>query len=462
MKNRAILIIFMSIFVSIFLSLNLISAINLDVSSKPVSNLVITNLNKPAVFDLIIRNLEDTSDFEIYSLVGVDISPETPTTISSGETKTIRIEITPQASVAAKKGSFTFEYRIKNSENEIQKQALTINIVDLGGAFAITPENINPQSQEIQISIKNKADIDFLELKIQMDSAFFDFEETLSIKSQETNEFIIEIDQEKLKKLDAGPYLLNTRFETQGKSSEVESIIKFLEYEDIEKSETTEGFIIKRREITYQNLGNLRKTVEVKAEKNLISYLFTTVNVIPTRTEITGFKKHYFWEKELIPNEELKIIIKTNWLYPIIVILLVIGLFILIKRNIETNLILRKEVSFVKTKGGEFALKVRVRAKAKKFIERINIIDKLPPLVKLYERFGAISPDKIDLDNRRLEWDIEQLNKGEERIFSYIIYSKVGVIGRFELPEARAVYEKEGKVKRTESNRSFFINELKG
>ena len=53
------------------------------------------------------------------------------------------------------------------------------------------------------------------------------------------------------------------------------------------------------------------------------------------------------------------------------------------------------------------------------------------------------------------------MNKGEERIFTYIIYSKIGVVGKFELPSARAIYEKEGKVKKTESNRSFFINEPK-
>jgi hypothetical protein len=132
-----------------------------------------------------------------------------------------------------------------------------------------------------------------------------------------------------------------------------------------------------------------------------------------------------------------------------------------IKKSVSTDLILRKKVTFVKTKGGQFALKVTLKLKSKRFLERINLIDKLPPLVKLYERFGAIEPDKIDTENKRLEYNITSLNKDEERIFSYIIYSKIGIVGRFELPSARAVYEKEGKIKRTESNRSFFINEPK-
>ena len=56
MRKKAVLV----VFIAIFLSLNLISAINLDISSKAVSNMVITDLDEPAVFDLTIRNLNET------------------------------------------------------------------------------------------------------------------------------------------------------------------------------------------------------------------------------------------------------------------------------------------------------------------------------------------------------------------------------------------------------------------
>ncbi len=446
------------LFVILFM-FSLISAINLDVSSKPISRVAIMDLKEPAVFELTIRNLGETESFEIYSLVGVDITPEESFTISSGSTKKIKIQIMPQESKPRR--IFPFEYTIKNSLNEIQKESLTINIVDLGGAFSITPKNINPKSEEIEILIQNKANINFDALEIMMSSAFFDFETTLSLDSKETKELEVPIDKEKSKTLDSGDYLLNTKITTQGETGETESIIKFLAQEDIETSEIIEGIIIKRQEIAKKNLGNVRKTVGINAEKNLISYLFTTLNIAPTKTEIKGFRMYYSWEKELIPNEELKVIVKTNWFYPLIVIILIIGLYLLIKKSVETDLMLRKRVSFIKTKGGQFALKVSLRIKAKKFIERINVIDKLPPLVHLYERYGVIEPDKIDLKNRRIEWNVPSLNKDEERLFTYIIYSKVGVIGKFELPSARAVYEKQGKIKETTSNRSFFINEPK-
>jgi len=47
-------------------------------------------------------------------------------------------------------------------------------------------------------------------------------------------------------------------------------------------------------------------------------------------------------------------------------------------------------------------------------------------------------------------------------VIHYLVYSKVGVLGKFALPSATAIYEKEGKVKETTSNRAFFVSETRG
>jgi len=445
----------------ILILIPLITAIELDVSSKPISNAVITDLNEPAVFDLTIRNLGETDNFEIYSLVGVDLAPEFIGTIISGSSRTFRVEVLPQSALQSRKGFLTFEYRIKNSKSELQKETLTINIVDLSSSFSIEASPITPISEEITINIKNKIMRDFPELKVKMSSAFFENEETFSLKSLESHTLVIPIDKDKVKSLNAGQFLLNTKVETVGKKASIESIIKFLEQEGIEVLESKEGIIIRRTELINRNIGNVRKSTIITTEKDLLSFLFTSTNIPPTSREITGFAVKYTWEKELIPNEELKVILKTNWFFPIIIIFLIVGIIVIIRKTIKIDLSLRKNISFVKTKGGQFALKVTLRIKSKGNLERIRVIDKLPPLVKIYEKFGSIHPDKIDLINRRIEWDIQSLNESEERIFSYIIYSKIGIIGRFELPEARVVYEKEGKIKHATSNKSFFINEPK-
>ena len=124
-------------------------------------------------------------------------------------------------------------------------------------------------------------------------------------------QFELLIDSEKLKTYVAGPYLLNSQIIVQDTTTNIESIIKFLEQEGIDTAETKEGFLIKRAEITKTNVGNIIKTAEISAEKNILSYLFTTSNIAPKQVKRQGSKIKYTWEKELIPNDELKVIIKT-------------------------------------------------------------------------------------------------------------------------------------------------------
>ncbi|MCA9485915.1 MAG: hypothetical protein KC506_03665, partial [Nanoarchaeota archaeon] len=82
----------------------------------------------------------------------------------------------------------------------------------------------------------------------------------------------------------------------------------------------------------------------------------------------------------------------------------------------------------------------------------------LPGMTKLFEKFGK-KPDKIDHAHRRLTWDLGDLDKGEVRIFSYIIYSKINIVGRLEIPAAHATFKHSGVSKESMSNRAFLAKE---
>ena len=179
MKKQAILIL-----LTILINILLIQAINLDVSSKKISDSYIIELDEPAVYELTIKNLEAIDKFNIYSLVGIDITHD-PTTIFPNQTKKVIIELTPQNSLKSNQLPFTFEYKIANSKNEIQKETLSINILKLDSAFLITPEPINPNSKEILLTVKNNIFYDFLEINLKATSAFFNQEENLSLNPKE-------------------------------------------------------------------------------------------------------------------------------------------------------------------------------------------------------------------------------------------------------------------------------------
>ena len=153
----------------------------------------------------------------------------------------------------------------------------------------------------------------------------------------------------------------------------------------------------------------------------------------------------------------MKVEVTTNWFFPIILTLLIILIIYLVIKFTRTDVIVRKRVNYVKTRGGEFALKVTIFVKAKNYIERLNLIDRVPFLVKVYPRFGGEQPTKVDEQRKRIDWRFEKMEAGEIRRITYVIYSKVGVLGRFALPKAKAVYEKNGQVKEVKSNKTYFV-----
>ncbi|MEK6914219.1 MAG: hypothetical protein AABW83_01070 [Nanoarchaeota archaeon] len=442
----------------IFLNITLISAINLEVSSKPISNSFVVELNDPVIFDLIIKNLGEKDSFDIYSLVGINITYD-PFTIGKEETEIIRIYLTPQDFLKSNPKPYTFEYKIKNSKKEIQSDTLTINILKLDSVFSVDTEPINPKSDKIIINIRNNIMKEFKDINFKFNSEFFKYEEKISLNPNEKKYIIVSIDKEKLKTYAAGDYLMNSQISLEGHVTNIKSRIRFLETEEIEVSENKEGILIQKTEIIKKNTGNTKQLVSINKKNNFIAYLFTITNIPPTKTEKEGFYNQYIWEKVLNPDEELKVITRTNWLFPILIIIIIIIGIVIIKKYLYDNLELTKKVSFVKTKGGEFALKVSIKIKAKKTLQNIRIIDRLPALVKLYDKFGIITPDKIDLQSRKIYWNINRLNKNETRIFTYIIYSKVGLFGRLELPETKAIYEDEGETKETSSNKSFYVRD---
>ncbi len=325
--------------------------------------------------------------------------------------------------------------------------------------FSVGSGDVDPESNQIEIFIKNNENIDLGEMDVKFSSVFFSVEKNFTIGPREKKSFNVQLNNEDFRELMAGFYTLTAEVIIGEKDSKVEGIIKFVEKDLVTTTKKDYGFLINTKIIEKKNEGNTLVPSETVIKKNIISRLFTSFSPPPDNVEREGGTVYYTWTQEIKPGETLEIVVKTNWLLPLLIILFVVAIVALVKQYTGTNLVLKKKVSFVKAKGGEFALKVSIFLNAKKYVERVNVIDRLPPLVSIYERFGGDKPSKIDQKNRRLEWDFEKLEAGEIRVLSYIIYSKVGILGKFALPTAAAVFERDGEIHETESNRAFFVAE---
>lgn len=433
-------------------------AIDLEVNQISSNEVFIQDLEKPVIFELELTNNEDKSDFEFYNLLGFDISPS-KVTLDKQETKQIKLEIIPHSNFNIP-GFYIFNYFVQDENfNKIPLQ-LTFETIQLEDAFEIGSEEVSSELNTLEVFVHNKKNFNFGKIDVKFSSAFFNLEKTFEILPYEKKTFEIELNKEDFKKLKAGFYNLNAEVNVQDKTAEISGVIKFPEQDIVKTENKNYGFLINTNVITKTNEGNVVENSETRVEKNIISRLFTTFNPEPDFVDRKGSTVIYIWHQEINPGESIEINIKTNWLLPLILIVFLLVIVILVKQFSSTDLNLRKKVTFVRAKGGEFALKVSIFIYAKEYIEKVSIIDRLPSLVKLYEKFGGENlPKNVDEKNRRIRWEFEKLERGETRMLSYIIYSKIGVLGRFALPKVTAIFEREGKIKETESNRAFFVAE---
>jgi hypothetical protein len=449
-----------SLFAVVFLSLFLfamVSSSNLEVTKVDKGSVIISQLENPAVFEFLIKNYGSQDNFQIYSLVGIPMTPRGSFDLPSG-TSNITVKIYPDKSVRKNDGFYIFEYQIKGVNSGIFKDTLSLKIVDLKDVLSLTSKNLLPGESSIVIKVKNLENTNLEDLKIRFISEFFDYTDSLSLEPFESKDITIPVNLEKAKKLNAGLYIINAELNYQNIKVPVSGTMNYLEKEGLSVRENSSGLIIKSYAIEKVNEGNVNANAKVLISKDIVSRLFSVYSVEPSEINRNGLYVDYIWNKELGPGERFSVAMTTNYTFPFVLVILIIFVAVLAKIYFKTNVTISKRVSFVKTHGEQSALKVTVRVRAKKTVENIQIIDRVPGGMHIYEKFG-IKPDKVDPSTRRLIWNISKLNAGEERVYSYIIYSKLKIIGKLELPSATAIFESGDKSHEVFSNKTYFMNE---
>lgn len=447
-----------SIFILALLILPFISALNLDIEKASSDEAMVLGLNSPAVFYLNITNLGAADNLIFYNFFGSDIYPKGTVPIGGGETKKVEVGVYPRLD-SNQLGWLKFDIFIRGMDGSETSYPLMVNSIRLKDAFEVGAEEFKPDSSTISVYVNNKVNFNFKNVIAKFSSPFFSFERTFDIAPYQKQTFQVTLNKEDFRDLMAGYYTLKTEIAVENEKANVEGILKFTEKDIVTTLQDDYGFVIHTKKITKSNEGNIISDSSTVIKKNVISRLFTTFSLEPDIVERKGLSIYYTWERAIKPGENLEILVRTNWFLPLLAILLVVAIVLLAKQFSRTNLVLKKRVNFVRAKGGEFALKVSVIVTARKFVERISVIDRLPALVKLHERFTGEPPSKVDEKNRRMEWHFDKLDAGESRVFSYIMYSKIGVLGRFALPKATALYERENEIHEVESNQAYFVAE---
>ncbi len=435
-----------------------VTALDLEITERNSGSILIADSQEKLTFELTITNLGSTDYMKFYNLQGFSMFPIGTTPINAGETKEIKLEISPIGKIR-ERGQYVFKYFIEGAGNSRIEEELRFEIYELNEILEIGSEKVDLDKNTIILYVQNKERKNLDNLTAVFKSKFFEVEKTFSLEPEEEKEFEIVLEGEDVSRLAAGFYTLDAEVKYKEAKTDLEGVIKFAERSDLKIEEENYGWLIDTQLIKKINNGNVESKTVISVQKSFLSSLFTTFSLEPDITEKKGFERYYIWEKTLKPGESLEVKVKTNYIFPILIAILIVFIAFYLKIYLTNDLVLKKKINFMHSKTGDLVLKVSILISAKRYIENVSVLDRLPALVKLHPKFGGEIPARADEKKRRIEWNFEKLEAGEKRIVSYIVYSKIGVLGKFALPPTTAIYEKEGKIKETESNKAYFMAE---
>ncbi|MCJ7479114.1 MAG: hypothetical protein MUP63_02955 [Candidatus Nanohaloarchaeota archaeon QJJ-7] len=221
----------------------------------------------------------------------------------------------------------------------------------------------------------------------------------------------------------------------------------------VKERDRSSNLLISEGSVTVKNEGNVPSgTVEVSESLPFYMGYFATFDPEPSRERFAeGGEKVYTWELPGIEPGEMKTVSYTvNYWAPLLLLILVLGSIGLALREYRKPHIVKR----VYRKDGTHSVHLRVENRSRKKLENVVVKDFIPSICSLVEKFDASAPEKIRQggETTELEWDLESLEPGEERILTYTISSQVEVEQEVTLPSAHLEYDSRGKDKKRHSH----------
>lgn len=442
---------------AVFLSAQVVLA-DTEISAKDINSIVIKELSTPATFEVTVNNDNGVyNNYVIDTLLDIVITPNDLGGIESKTKKTFSIEVDPSADMRERSsGLIAFEYFVKGSKSGTVKSTMVINLKSFEEITdIILPTSLAADAERIEIAFRFNEDIS-KDIELSIVSDFFSEELELKL-SDEVVKKTFPLD---LKDKTAGVYDLTFNFVIDGEEvTVVKELILGSVVDILENEENSGKFLSRTSKITKTNNGNSLTDISIVVEKSVLASLFTSFSGEP-RTKKESGKYIYEWSQELNPGESLEVTIKTSYYLPFIVLLLIILAVIVFKIVTAPQVKITKKAVRVRTKSGIFASRMIVNVKnIGNPITNVKVIERLPAFTEiLRDKFGFVTPSEIK--KRTVIWDFEKLGKGEEIMFSYVVYSKINVFGKLEVPSAVVTYRDDKDEFREEmSNKIYILSE---
>lgn len=369
-----------------------------------------------------------------------------PITLDPSENDTINLTVTPSSDAFQHNWGFDLRVWMAGTNNferlssyyRVERQA-ELNIV----SAAIKKDSIKPGEQNnVNITVRNLGSEALNDYSFRLDYQNTTDErsgETLlhgteqRMPAQETYNFALSVKENappEERTADLAVFHEGSVQDNYSFSFNVERVENVVRGQN--SSETVLGF---SKSMYADNRGNTE--AEVVFKETVPSYVtpFMAYSKEPERTETKSGTVTYYWNYTLNAGEEASVDYSMNYWMPALIVLLIAAGLILLKR-LGGTVALQKTAT---VQDGSVKVRIRVRSRSDSLIDEVNVFDFIPDIASLHQNFDMARP-KIRRKNEgtELEWIIEDLKPGEERILEYKVEPKVEVEGGVTLEPAEA------------------------
>jgi len=457
------------------LTISLASALSeFSVDYKAVKDNVV--YREPAEFYISITNNQNFNDnfkisFGINPKWSTQIIPpkDSSITIAKGETREIRVLIMPVSEMPP--SLYKIHVIVKSAKtNLLEKIYIPIYLKSgkLTGEYPPTvtanvniPEKIDPrETVRIMIDLKNRNILNITNMKIKLSSIVINKETETSLGPLEEKTIIVMYSFDSIESPKKDTVTLNLYVSGENIRT-IENIpVEIIAYSDIRESlELEKSFLKTEKKITYTNYGNVRNQETLTIEMGFFEDIVTSTKPKTYVLKEDG-KRYRAIDVDLKPGAEIevKVVKSFRLLAGAITAAIILTILYFVLRSL---IVVKKQAVILNTREGgitEMKILMNVRNRTPKPIKNVVIIDRVPNIADIQKEFqiGTLKPDKVISHERGgnlIKWNIAVLEKYEERIITYKIKSKLGILGEFKLPPAVIKYENEkGKDVITHSN----------
>ncbi|MGM0609069.1 MAG: hypothetical protein ACQESP_11725 [Candidatus Muiribacteriota bacterium] len=439
--------------------------------------------DQEAVFELTINNNNNFDDsYSVYSpnpswdfnFPEIDGLPSVP----AGESKTFTLEIYPR-SLISESGIYSLKLKVKSVRTKEHKEEIKdIMIksdahrefqpsVSLKAKFLNAEDKIviDPRKDmETKLIFSNRNALDINKLDVVLESPFFKESFTTSIPPN--NDLI------KTLNFDLDPFIIPQEAYLDVKAFYKGSLIidKSFQFNISEnkiffqrESSSKRKFMYERYKVNITNYGNVPNKETFSYKIGMFENFFTKTQPDSNFVKEDG-KGYLEFDISLDPAETQKVVITTDyrpWFYTTTAIILIMILVLVLYYTFRSPLLISKKMTIMGEKDGgtsEIKVLLSVRNRTNKVLENVMVVDRIPDITEIEKEFtlGTLKPSKVVKHPKKgtlIKWNFPVIEGYEERLITYKIHSKLGILGKFTPPPALVKFAlPNGKTKAVKSN----------